>query len=216
MTCILLIWHASCSQRWIRGTRYLIPGDLLSLGGIVVVVVLSLSCVWPFATPWTTVCQVPLSSTISQRVQINVHFQWCYLTTSSSATPFSFCLQSFPESGPFSMSHLFASGGQSFGASASASALCWMNIQVWFPLRLTGLISLQSKEILKSLLQHHNFKASTLNAQSSLWSNSHIHTWLLEKSIALTIWTFSSKVMSLFFNMLSRFVIGFLPKVSVF
>ena len=195
MTCILLIWHASCSQRWIRGTRYLIPGDLLSLGSIVVV--LSLSCIWPFATPWTTVCQVPLSSTISQRVQINVHCQCCYLTTSSSATPFSFCLQSFPASGSFSMSHLFASGGQSIGASVSASVLCWMNIQVWFPLWLTGLISLQSKGTLNSLLQHHNLKASTLDAQSSLWSNSPIHAWLLEKSIALTIWTFISKVMSL-------------------
>ena len=70
--------------------------------------------------------------------------QWYYLTMSSSDAPFSFCLQSFPESGSFPMSQLFASGGQSIGVSASASVLP-MSIQSWFPLRLTGWISLQSK-----------------------------------------------------------------------
>ena len=70
--------------------------------------------------------------------------QWCHLTISSSFVPFSSCLQSFPASGSFQMSWLFASGGQSIGASASASVLP-MNIQEWFPLRLTGWISLQSK-----------------------------------------------------------------------
>ena len=69
---------------------------------------------------------------------------WCYLTISSSATPFSFCLQPFPASGAFPMSWLFSSGGQSIGASASASVLL-MNIQGWFPLGLIGLISLQFK-----------------------------------------------------------------------
>ena len=66
--------------------------------------------------------------------------------------------------------------------------------------------------ILKSLLQYHSSKASILCAQPSLWSSSHIRTWLLEKTIALTRWTFVSKVMSLLFNMLSRFVIAFLPR----
>ena len=65
---------------------------------------------------------------------------WCYLTISSSATLFSFCLQSFPASGSFTMSQLFTSGGQSIGASASVLP---MNIQNWFPLGLTGLIILQ-------------------------------------------------------------------------
>ena len=65
---------------------------------------------------------------------------WCYLTVLSSATPFFFCLQSFPASGTFPMSQFFASGGQSNGASASASVLP-MNIQDWFPLAWTGLIS---------------------------------------------------------------------------
>ena len=81
---------------------------------------------------------------------------WCHLTTSSSSTSF-FCLQSFPVTGSFSISWLFASGGQSIGATASASVLP-MNIQGWFPLGLTGLIYLQSK----SLLQDHNLKASIL------------------------------------------------------
>ena len=70
--------------------------------------------------------------------------QWCYLTISSSAALFSFCLQSFPASGSFPMSRVFTSGGQNIGASASASVLP-MNIQGWFPLGLTGLISLLSK-----------------------------------------------------------------------
>ena len=69
---------------------------------------------------------------------------WCYLTISSSAASFSFCLQSFPASGTFPMSPFFASDGQSIRASALASALP-MNIQDWFPLRLTGLVSLLSK-----------------------------------------------------------------------
>ena len=70
--------------------------------------------------------------------------QWCYLTISSSAAPFSSCPQSFPASGSFSMSQFFTLGGQSIGASASASVLP-MNIQGWFPLVLTGLISLVSE-----------------------------------------------------------------------
>ena len=96
--------------------------------------------------------------------------QWCYLTISSSATPFSFCLYSFPASGSFPRNQLFESGGQSIGALASASVLA-MNIQGWFPFGLTSLISLPGT--LKSL--HHNSKASIL----PLLSNSHIHIWLL-------------------------------------
>ena len=86
---------------------------------------------------------------------------WCYPTISSSVVPFSSCLQSFPESRSFPMNWLFASGGQSIGVSTSASVLP-MNIQEWFPLGLTGWISLQSKGLFKSLLQHHSSKASVL------------------------------------------------------
>ena len=100
----------------------------------------------------------------------------CYPIISSSVTPFSSCPPSFPASGSFPRSWLFASGGQSIGASASASVFP-MNIQCWFPLESTVLISLLSKG-LKSLLQH-NSKASVLWC-SALWSN--IHTWLLGKS----------------------------------
>ena len=86
---------------------------------------------------------------------------WCHPTTSSSVIPFSSCSQSFPTSGSFQMSQLFASGGQSIGVSASTSVLP-MNTQDWSPLRWTGWISLQSKKTLKSLLQPHSSKASVL------------------------------------------------------
>ena len=85
--------------------------------------------------------------------------QWCHPTISSSVIPFSSCLQSFPASGSFPTSWLFASDGQSIGASASASVLS-MNIQGWFPLRLIDLLAVQGP--LKSLLQHHSSKASIL------------------------------------------------------
>ena len=86
--------------------------------------------------------------------------QWFYPTISSSVVPFFSCLQSFPASGPFLMNRFFTSGGQSFGVSASASVLP-VNIQDWFSLEWTGLISLQSKG-LKSLLQYHSSKTSVL------------------------------------------------------
>ena len=105
--------------------------------------------------------------------------------------------------GLFKWVKFFASGGQSIGASASASVLS-MNIQNWFPLGLTGLISLQSKGLARvfsdTIAQKHQF----FNTQLSLWSNSHIHSWLLEKPKLLTIQAFVGKVMSLLLNMLSR------------
>ena len=107
--------------------------------------------------------------------------QWCYLTISSSSVPFSFSLRSFLASGCFPVCWLFPSSGQSNGASASTSVLP-MNIQGCFPLGLTHLISLQSKGVSKVLssttTQEHQF----FSAQSSLWSNSYICKWLLEKS----------------------------------
>ena len=85
---------------------------------------------------------------------------WCHPNISSPITLISSCPQSFPASGSFPVSHLFVSGVQSIRASASAPVLP-MNIQSWFPLGLTGLISLQSKE-LSRVLQHHSLKASIL------------------------------------------------------
>ena len=111
--------------------------------------------------------------------------QWWHSTISSSVVHFSSHLQSFPASGSFQMSQLFASGGQSIGVSASASVLP-LNIQDWSPLAWTGWISLQSKGLSRvfsnTTVQKHQF----FGAQLSLWSNSHIHTWLWEKIIALT------------------------------
>ena len=138
--------------------------------------------------------------------------QWCHLTISSSVIHFSFCFQSFSASGSFPMSRFFASGGQSIRESSSVLT---MNIQGWFSLGLTGLISLQfnrlSRVFSNTTVQKHQF----FGTQLSLCSNSHIHTWLPEKTIALTIWTFVGKVMSLLLNRLSRFVISFLSKEQV-
>ena len=105
---------------------------------------------------------------------------WCHPTISSSVVPFS-CLQSFPASGYFQMS-LLCICGQSVGVSASASAsVLPMNIQDWSPLGWTGWISLLpkwfSKVVSKSTVQKHQF----FSTQLSLYANSHIHTWLLEK-----------------------------------
>ena len=109
------------------------------------------------------------------------------------------------------MSQFFASGGQSIGVSASTLILP-MNIQDWFPLRLTDLISLLSNRLSRvfssTTVQKHQF----FRAQPSLWSNSHNQYMTSGETIALTIQTFVSKVMSLLFNMLTRFVIAFLPR----
>ena len=99
---------------------------------------------------------------------------------SSSVTPFSSRPQSFPESGSFQISQLFASGGQSIGVSASTSVLP-MNIQDWFPLGWTGWISLQSKGLSRVFSNTTVQKNQFFGTQLSLLSNSHIHTWLLEK-----------------------------------
>ena len=135
--------------------------------------------------------------------------RWCHPTISSSVVPFFSYLQSFPASGEW-VSQFFISGDQTIGVSASASVLP-VSIQDWFPLRWTALISLQSKGpsrvFYNTTLQKHQFFA-----QLSLWSNSHIHTWLLEKTIALTRWTFAGKVMPLLFSILSRLVIAFPPR----
>ena len=106
--------------------------------------------------------------------------QWCCLTISSSVALFSFCLQSFRASGSFSMSRFFTSGGQSIGAPASASVLL-KNVQGWFPLELTGLISLQFKRLSRVFSSITTRRHQFFGVQPSLWSSSHIHTWLLEK-----------------------------------
>ena len=121
-------------------------------------------------------CPSPTPRTYSHSCPLS---QWCHPTISSSVAPFPFCFQSFPVPGSFPMSQFFASGGQSIGVSVSVLP---MNIQNWSPLGWTGLISLKSKGLSRvfshTTVQKHQF----FGTQLSLWSNSHIYIWLLEKS----------------------------------
>ena len=129
---------------------------------------------------------------------------WCHPIISSSVIPFSSHLQSFPASGSFPMSQFFTSGGQSIGASALTSVLP-MNIQGWFPLGLTDLISLLSKGLSRvffiTTVQKHQFFGAQPFFMVQL---SHLYM-TTGKNIALTRQTFVGKVMSLIFNTLSRF-----------
>ena len=114
--------------------------------------------------------------------------RWCHPTISSFVVPLSSCLQFFPASGYFPMSRFFASGGQSTGTSALVPVFP-MTIQSWFSLELTGLISLQFKGLSRVfsnfIIQEYKF----FGTQPSLWSNSHIHTWLRENP---RLWLYSS------------------------
>ena len=134
-----------------------------------------LSHVWLFATPWSAARQASLS--IEGAYSNSCPSSWWWII-SSSVVSFSSCLQSFPASGSFPMSQFFTSGGRSIGASASVLP---KNIQDWFPLGWSGWISLQSLGLSRvfsnTTVQKHQF----LGAQPSLWSNSHIYIWLLEK-----------------------------------
>ena len=136
--------------------------------------------------------------------------RWCHPAISSSVVSFS-CPQSLPASESFPMSQLFTWGGQSTGASALVSFVP-KNTQGWSPSEWTGWISLQSKGLSRvfsnTTVQKHQFFGTQLSSQS----NSHIHTWPLEKGPSLTRRTFVGKVMSLLFNMLSRLDITFLSR----
>ena len=168
--------------------------------------------------PWTATRQASLSVTNSQSllkfmsmdsVMPSNHLILCHSLLLLPSI--------FPSIRVFLMSQFFTSGGQSIGVSASASVLP-MNIQDKFNLGLNGLISLQSKGLSSifsnTTVQKHLF----FSAQPFLWSIlTSIHNyWKNHKTLALAIWTFISKVMSLLFNMLSRFVIAFLKGASVF
>ena len=153
----------------------------------------------------------PLCSSPSPKVcpsSCPLHW-WCHPAISASDSLFSFCRQSFPASGNFPMSQLFAPDDQNTGASASASVLP-TNIHGWFPLRLTGLISLLSTGLSgvfsSTMVWRHQF----FGALPSLRSSSHNHTWLLGRPQP---WLYGSlSAMSLLFNPLSRCVIAFLPR----
>jgi len=133
---------------------------------------------------------------------------WCHPTISSSVTPFFSCSQSFPTSGSFPVNWLFISGGQSIGASASVFQ--WIFRLISFRIDRFDLLIAQGT--LKSILQHHSLKASLL------WHSTFFMIQLSQpymttgKAIDLIIGTFLGKVISLFFNMLPRFAIAFLPR----
>ena len=133
----------------------------------------------------------PAHHQLPEFTQIHIHRAgWSHPTISLSFIPFSSCLQSFPISESFPVSQFFASDGQRIGASASVFP---MNIQDWFPLRLTGLISFQFKGLFKSLLQHHSSKASVLWC-SAFFIVQFSHPYMTTgKTIALTMQTLSAK-----------------------
>ena len=114
-------------------------------------------------------------------------------------------------SGSFPISQFFTSGGQSIGASASASVLS-VNIQVQFPLNSLAGSPCSPRDSQQSYLTPHNSKASVFQCSAFFIVQLSYPYMTTEKTIALTRWTFVSKSMSLLFNMLSQFVIAFLPR----
>ena len=168
----------------------------------------SLGCVW-LCNPMN---HSPPGLSVHQQLRVYPNScplsRWCHLTISSSAVPFSSCLQSFSTSGSFQMSQLFSSGGQNIGVSASTSVLS-MNTDLF---RMDWLDLLAIQGTLKSLLQHHCSKASILLCSAFFIVQLSYPYITMGKTIALTRRTFVSQVMSLLFNMLSRLVITFLPR----
>ena len=137
---------------------------------------------WPHGLQHTRFLCPPLSHGVcSSSCPLS---QWCYLIISYSANLFYFCFQSSPASGSFPVSQLCTSSGQSITTSVLASVLS-INIEGWFVLGLTGLISLQSERPSGVFSSTINWKHRFFGIQPSLWSNSHICTWLLEKLVAL-------------------------------
>ena len=139
------------------------------------------SRIWLFATPWITARQLPCPSpTLGVHSNSCPLSRWCNPAISSSVIPFSSCPQSLPASGSLPMTQLFTWGGQSIGVSAFASFLP-INTQDWSPLEWSSWISLQSKGLSRvfsnTTVQKHQFFSAQLSSQS----NSHIHTWQLEK-----------------------------------
>ena len=145
-----------------------------------VVVIQLPSHVLLFLTPWTAAYQAPLSITISHSLLKSTSIDSVMLANHLICPPISSCPQSFPASGSFPISWFFASGGQIAGASASALVLP-KNIQGWFPLGLTGLISLQARGLSRVFSSITIGKHQFFGAQPSSWSSSYNCTRLLEK-----------------------------------
>ena len=140
------------------------------------------SCVWPLQPHRLQhtrfPCPLPSHGIGSNSCPLS---QWCHPTILLSVIPLSSCLQSFPASESFPVSQLFTSCGERIGALASASVLP-MNTQGWFPLGLNDLITLLYKGLFRVFSRTTVWKHQFLSSQPSLWSSSHICTWLLEKS----------------------------------
>ena len=148
-----------------------------------------------------SLCPLPSPGVCSNSCPLS---QWCYLIISSSATLF-FCLSSFPAPRSFPMNRLFTSGGQSLKLQLQHQSFQWIFRVDFFRIDWFDLLVVQG--ILKSLLQHHNLKASVLR-HSAFFMVHLSHSYMTTgKTIALTIQAFVSKVTSLLFNTLSRFVI---------
>ena len=147
----------------------------------VLLVIQSVSCAWLYVTPWTAAQQTSLSFTISRRLLKLMSIVWMMPSNHLVLChPLLLLPSIFPSTRVFSVNRLFTPGGQSIGASASASVFL-MNIQGWFPLELTGLISLLSKKLSKVFCSPTITKARFFSSQPPWASNSHIDTWLLEK-----------------------------------
>ena len=177
----------SCSDGWGHAQWIFNPIFCwwVELSSLPAISVQSLSCDWLFVIPWQQPtrppCPSPTSGVYPKPCPLS---QWCHPTISSSVVPFSSCPQSFPASGSFPTSQFFPSGGQSIGVSASALVLA-MNIQCWYPLGLTGLISLLSKRLSRVfssiIVQRHQFFGAqpfycpALTSIHDYWKN---HSWL--------------------------------------
>ena len=155
-----------------------------------------------FSSPFPGVCSSSCSLS-----------RWCHPTISSFAAPFSSCLQSFPASGSSPMIWFFASDCQTTGALASASVLPMNAGMISFRINWFDLLAVQGT--FKSLLPCHSSKASVLQRWAFFMVQLSHPYLIIGKTIALTTWTFISKVIPLLFKMLSRFV-PFFPGVSVF
>ena len=163
---------------------------------------------WPHGLHLTRLLCPPSPRVCSNSSPLN---QWCHPTTSASVVLFSSCLQSASTSGSFLISWLFTSGGQSIGASASASVLS-VNIQGLIFFRICWFDLLAVQGTLRSLLQHQSSKVSFFQL-SAFFIVQLPHPYMTTgKTIALTGWTSVGKVMSLHFNMLSSLVMAFCPR----
>ena len=174
-----------------------------------IVAVQSLSRFQDFVTPRFAACQASLSITISHSLLKLISIEWMMLYNYFIlCCPLLLLPSIFPNMRVFSSeSALPIRWPKYWSFSFSISPSNGYSGLISFRIDWLNLLAVQGT--LKSLLQHHSWKAYILQHSAFLWPNSHIHIWLLEKNIVLTLWTFDSKVMPLLFNTLSRFVIAF-------